>query len=331
MTTHIPRRTLIFAVLISIFSLMVLAACAGDPGKPGLAGPPGAAGNPGLPGLQGPAGEPGDPGNAGLPGAPGVAGKAGFAGATGADGRTGSPGISPHATVAVAGGTVFLDSVTEVWGAGFRKFEPVTVIFDINNAPDVAIGVTLILGFATADEGGAWRLEASDFISEGDIWKPDTFNGVDNLAKRFYDGVLGGNVFSVVAFGADGTRASTPVLVKESAPPAPLAPAKPAAGSILVGSIGPAGAFRVGVAEEGDEITVIAAGFNAGDLVTLLLDGNALATLIAGDDGTVMSSFIPLIFAGGANTAAAAGAHQIVILDSRRAADFKAPIWILAK
>jgi hypothetical protein len=231
----------------------------------------------------------------------------------------------------VAGGTIFLDGVAEVWGSGFQSFEPVTVIFDIDNAPGVALGVTLILGFATADDGGAWRLEASDYISGGDIWKPDTFSGTDNLAKRFFDGVLAGNVFSLVAVGADGTKASTPVLVSSNDPGPPPPPATPAKGSILVGSIGPSGAFRGGIAEEGEEITVIAAGFNAGDLVSLHLDGISLAVLIAGDDGSVMSSFIPLIFAGGANTAAAAGPHQIVVLDSNGAVDFKAPIWILAK
>jgi len=231
----------------------------------------------------------------------------------------------------VAGGTIFLDGVAEVWGSGFQSFEPVTVIFDIDNAPGVALGVTLILGFATADDGGAWRLEASDYISGGDIWKPDTFRGTDNLAKRFFNGVLAGNVFSLVAVGADGTRASTPVLVKSNEPAAPAPPPIPAKGSVLVGSIGTAGAFSVGLAEEGGEITVIAAGFGPGDLVSLKLDGIAVKTLIAGDDGSVISSFLPMLFAGGTNTIAAAGPHQIEVLDSNGNVDFKAPIWITAK
>ena len=330
MINKLPKRTLLLGVLISMFSMMVLAACAGAPGKPGLPGPPGAPGNPGLPGLQGVGGEPGAPGSPGLPGSPGAPGNPGLPGLEGPRGRTGSAGVSPDAAVAVPGGTIFLDGAATIWGSGFEKFEPVSVFFDIDNKPDVSKGVNLIVGVATADEGGAFMLSASGF-TDAIVFQPDTFKGVANLGKRFADGVKAGVVFSLVAQGEDGTRATTPVLVKAQSPlpPAPLP--VPVKGSVLVGSTAADGSFVNGLAEEGGEITIIAAGFGAGDLIPLRIDGTILTNMIAGADGSAMRTFIPEIFGGGAVSVVGAGPHQIEITDSSGNVDYKAPLWIVAK
>ena len=338
MTRHIAKRTLLFAVLISILSLMVLAACAGAPGKPGKPGLPGAAGEPGkpgkpglpglqglqgdpglpgLPGLQGPPGEPGKPGLPGLPGAPGAPGEPGLSGEPGKPGKPGlqgSPGIAPHANVMSAGGTLYLDATAEIRGSGFQKFEPVTVYVDLDSD-----GASVMLGSTTADAGGAWRLQSSGY-GEG---------LAESVATMLSGGILAGNVFSLVAEGDDGTKASAPVLVQAQAPAPPLPPATPAKGSVLVGSTAADGTFRVGLANAGEEITIVAAGFDAGDLIIVTINGSALTTMIAGDDGTATTSLVPTIFGGGAVTAVGAGAHQIELADSYGATDYKAPILIL--
>lgn len=330
MINKLPMNTVLLGVLISIFSMMVLAACAGDPGKPGLPGPPGAPGNPGLPGLQGVGGDPGQPGKPGLPGAPGAPGNPGLPGLEGARGATGSSGVSPAASVAVAGGTIFLDSTAVIMGAGFGKFEPISVFIDIDNKKDVARGVNLIVGVGTADEAGAFRIEASGFTDAG-VFVPDTFKGTDNLGKRFANGVKAGIVFSLVAQGDDGSRASTPVLVKPQGPvPQPPAPT-PVKGSVLVGSTAADGSFTNGLVPEGGDITLIVAGFNAGDLVDLRLDGAWFASMIAGADGTAVATVAAEIFGGGKITAVSAGAHQIEITDSGGKVGYKTPFWIVAK
>jgi hypothetical protein len=332
MTINVTRRSVLLAVLISMFSMMVLAACAGAPGKPGLPGPPGAPGNPGLPGLQGSSGEPGEPGAPGLPGAPGAPGKPGLPGLTGARGATGSSGVSPDASIAVPGGTIYLDGDATVWGSGFEKFEPVTVYVDIDNRPDVSKGVNLVVGSATADEGGAFKIVASgaDYTSRVSF-EPDTFRGTDNLAKRFFDGVRAGSIFSLVALGEDGTKASTPIAVKAQSPLAPPPPADPVKGSIMVGSIGQDGLFINGLSAEGGDITIVGAGFDAGGLVPLRLNGNIWTSVIADANGNIMVNLAPEIFAGGTTQAIGAGPQQVEVTDSAGNTDYKATIWIVAK
>ena len=332
MTINLTRRSVLLAVLISMFSMMVLAACAGEAGKPGLPGPPGLPGKPGLPGLQGPQGDPGEPGKPGLPGAPGEPGKPGLPGLPGPRGATGSPGVSPDASVVVAGGTLYLDGTATVWGSGFEKFEPVTVFIDIDNRPDVSKGVNLVIGTATADEGGAFSFtaDAAEYTSKVSF-EPDTFRGNPNLAQRMFDGVRAGVIFSLVAQGEDGTRASTPVAVKQQSPIQPPPPPDPVKGSILVGSMGQDGMFINGLAAEGGNITIIAAGFDAGDLISLRLNGTIWTSLIAGADGTVSAEVEPTIFSGGATNPIGSGAMQVEVTDSAGNTDYKAPLWIVPK
>lgn len=332
MTINLTRRSVLLAVLISMFSMMVLAACAGAPGKPGLPGPAGLPGKPGLPGLQGPQGDPGEPGKPGLPGAPGEPGKPGLPGLAGPRGLTGSPGVSPDAAIAVAGGTLYLDGTATIWGSGFEKFEPVSIFVDIDNRPDVSKGVNLVIATATADEGGAFSVtaDAAEYTTKVSF-EPDTFRGNPNLAQRMFDGVRAGSIFSLVALGEDGTRASTPVAIKQQSPIQPPPPPDPVKGSILVGSMGQDGLFINGLAAEGADITIIAAGFDAGDLISLRLNGTIWTSLIAGEDGTATANVEATIFAGGTTSPIGSGAMQVEVTDSAGNTDYKAPLWIVPK
>ena len=332
MTINLTRRSVLLAVLISMFSMLVLAACAGPAGKPGLPGPAGLAGNPGLPGLQGTAGEPGAPGKPGLPGAPGQPGQPGLPGLVGSRGLTGSSGVSPDSAIVVAGGTIYLDGSATIWGSGFEKFEPVTVFVDIDNRQDVSKGVNLVVGTATADEGGAFSIVANGAEYTSKVsFEPDTFRDVPNLAQRMADGVRAGAIFSLVAVGEDGTRASTPVAIKAQSPLVPPPPAAPVKGSIMVGSIGQDGLFINGLAAEGAEVTIIGAGFDAGALVPLRLNGAIWTSVIAGADGTIFVNLTAEIFAGGTTQSVGAGAQQIEVADSAGKTGYKTPLWIVAK
>ena len=338
MTTEITKRALVCVVLVSILSLVVLAACAGAPGKPGKPGLPGLAGDsgkpgkpglaglpglqglkgdpglPGKPGLQGPPGEPGKPGLPGLPGAPGAPGNPGLPGDPGKPGLQGSPGIAPHANVRSAGSTLYLDGIADIWGSGFQKFEPVTVYIDLETE-----GASIVLGSTDADAGGAWQVQASGYDE-----------GLDaSTANALSLGINAGNIFSIVAEGADGTKASTPVRIAGQTPAPPLPPATPVRGSVLVGSFAADGSFRVGVADEGGEVTLIAAGFTPGELINVTLNGNTWTTMIAGEDGGAQVSAVPNVFVSRVITILGAGYHQIELTDSHGGTDYKAPIWIL--
>ncbi len=338
MTTEITKRALVCVVLVSILSLVVLAACAGAPGKPGKPGLPGLAGDsgkpgtpglaglpglqglegdpglPGKPGLQGSSGEPGKPGLPGLPGAPGEPGKPGLPGEAGKPGLQGSPGIAPHANVRSAGSTLYLDGIAGIWGSGFQKFEPVTVYIDLETE-----GASIVLGSTDADAGGAWQVQASGYDQGLD----------ESTAKALSLGINAGNIFSIVAEGADGTKASTPVMIAGQAPPRPLPPPVPVTGSVLVGSIADDGSFRVGVADEGGEITLVAAGFSPGEFINVTINGISWTTMIAGEEGGAQVSAVPEIFVSRVITPVGAGYHQIELTDSHGGIDYKAPIWIL--
>ena len=345
MTTEITKRALVCVVLVSILSLVVLAACAGAPGKPGKPGLPGLAGDPGKPRvsrvwrdcqasrdwkgtrdcpasrdsrdrLASPESR-GYPDCQGLPGAPGEPGKPGLPGRRGSPGKPGlqgSPGIAPHANVRSAGSTLYLDGIADIWGSGFQKFEPVTVYIDLETE-----GASIVLGSTDADAGGAWQVQASGYDQ-----------GLDaSTANALSLGINAGSIFSIVAEGADGTKASTPVRIAGQTPPPPLPPATPVTGSVLVGSFAADGSFRVGVADEGGEITLVAAGFSPGEFINVTINGISWTTMIAGEDGGAQVSAVPEIFVSRVITPVGAGYHQIELTDSHGGIDYKAPIWIL--
>ena len=119
MSKHIRGRGLIWALLVSLFGVLLLAACEGPAGAAGKAGPPGLAGNAGVPGLAGP------PGPAGPQGSAGTAGAAGEVGTAGAAGAEVQFGVSP--SLQVSGPVVQGEKIT-VYLSGYAPKETVSLI-----------------------------------------------------------------------------------------------------------------------------------------------------------------------------------------------------------
>ena len=233
------------ALMVALFSALILAACAGEAGKPGNPGSPGNPGNPGAAGPQGPLGPQGDAGFPGLPGSPGEPGYPGApgpAGADGAQGPAGSPGVSPHAAVMVGSPTMYLDDGFEVWGSGYRAFEPVIVYIDLG--PQTQPN----LGFADANSGGAWRLVIGNV-------------GELRGTGRSRDKMLEAGLLTVIGEGADGSVASAPVWALASRPVPPPVAKPPSIASSLVG----------GTVVKDGVLTVVGAGFEPNERVTFLV------------------------------------------------------------
>ncbi len=168
--------------LLSLFAL-VLMACEGPQGARGAPGLPGNSGNPGIQGIQGESGMPGLPGSPGNPGNPGPPGPLGDQGPAGAD------AVSPEAGLAVSKSTMTANESFTVQGSGFRIGEPVIVSIWIDDV------IRPIMKNVTANAAGAFAL---DF---------DSLGLADNIAAKA-EGIR-----SLVAIGADGSKASEPVNV----------------------------------------------------------------------------------------------------------------------
>jgi hypothetical protein len=177
-------------------------------------------------------------------------------------------------------GTIYLDGAVEVWGSGFGKHEPVTVYIDIDTGV-----VAVPLGPAIADAGGAWRLTAL------------TITIPTEAAQIVTDRIEAGGVFSVIAEGEDGTKASTPVLMGATAPVFTATVSFP--GNILVGSMDAFGNFTAGIATVGEDVTVIGGGFNADVLVRVFIDGSAFEIARSDENGSFNSTWSPTLTAGG--------------------------------
>ena len=99
-----------------------------------------------------------------------------------------------------------------------------------------------------------------------------------------------------------------------------------------MGSTAADGSFVNALIPEGGDITLIAAGFNAGDLIVMNIDGIRYTSVIAGADGTVIATVAAELYTKAKGTfAISAGAHQGSITDTSGAAQYKAPFWIVAK
>ena len=168
--------------LLSLFAL-VLMACEGPQGPRGV---PGLPGNPGNPGVQGIQGEPGVPG---LPGSPGNPGNPGPPGPPGEQGPAGADAVSPEAGLSISKSTMTANESFTVRGSGFRIGEPVIVSIWIDE------NIRPIMKNVTANAAGAFEL---DF---------DGLGQADNIAARA-EGIR-----SLVAVGADGSKASEPVSI----------------------------------------------------------------------------------------------------------------------
>jgi hypothetical protein len=248
------------ALSLIVSSILVLAviACAGPSGQSGLPGEPGEPGNPGNPGpvgaagiqgVQGEPGLPGMPGNSGEPGNPGNPGPKGSQGVAGADGQSGA------ASLYTTNSTMTVDDSFSVWGSGFNPGEPVIIQILIDNK------IRPILGSLTANASGGIS-GSFDGLKQAD--------GVDAKAV--------GDIRSLIAVGADGSVASTPVNIVKSRV------AAPSVSSSLT---------SVTVAK-GNTVTVKGAGFIGSEPVTISTRGTLTTggdTILKGQDANVYGAF----------------------------------------
>ena len=299
-----PQRGLFIALSVAIVSLLLFAACEGPRGLRGVQGDPGQPGEPGAPGNPG---EPGAPGAAAAPGEPGKAGLPGVQGAQGPEGPSGpsaGEGISLEAAIAVTDNTLYLDSVV-VWGSGFKALEPVSVFINFDDV------FQPLLGWETADEGGAFvlRTDASEL------------NSIAQAADDF----VALEVINVKAEGSKGSLASVPVMVVKSRPA--VVEQAEVDTTIIAGEIRPTG-LQSGVASEGSTVVVLAAGFKAGERVTVAVlgtDGKTIALLgankKASEGGAVMFE---------KEISLAPGVYTLEAFGNRNSAA-TAPLWVTAK
>ena len=235
MRKRFPSKGHIIALLSSVFVILLLA-CSGPQGPAGLPGLPGNPGNPGPAGAAGESGLPGLPGNPGNPGPPG---------AQGAQGEAGTSGTSAAAQARIElDKTVFgLDESLSITGSGFRPGEPVTLLLVVNQNLQAMIGGGR-RAQTQASSAGTFSIE---FESIGGAFKGAT-----------RERALGdGGRKSVLASGADGSKASIPVRVVGSSQGV-----RSTSGSLVASGV-----------ESGGESTVVGAGFKAGEFVTILAVG----------------------------------------------------------
>jgi hypothetical protein len=245
---------------VSLIAALVLAACAGPSGPAGAPGLPGEPGNPGNPGPMGPTGSQGPQGDPGLPGLPGNPGKAGAPGNPGEPGNPGSPGkpgnpgargpqgdsgFSPQASI-TAGSEVYLDAALALSGSGFGKFEPIELTLEVG-----ASHLAANIGYADAGENGAWTMTTT-----GDL------GDIASVAEKAAT-LTGLGTVTLLATGADGSRASQPVVVSANAPVFVQEdpPIYPAGSSLTV----------AGPVEEGAEVAVYGAGLKAKEVYSILI------------------------------------------------------------
>lgn len=255
MTKRFPSRGKLSILLFSVLTVMLLA-CTGPAGVPGA---PGLPGNPGLPGIQGEPGFPGNPGLPGNPGNPGNPGPPGIQGPAGPPGPPGVNGVSPQASVMVSPSVVTVNGSVTISGSGFRPHEPVALLLvvDQNLQPFVGGGRRAQV---TASSGGSFDFTVDNIGAE--------FRG--NTQPRLLEASNGGaNSLAILASGADGSKASSPVRV------------------VLSGGIAetPSVSLGNGAVAQGEDITIMAAGFMPGEFVTVVAVGAS-----GGDDRVLVGN-----------------------------------------
>ena len=102
-----------------------------------------------------------------------------------------------YASIVTSAPVLYMDGGFEVWGSGFQPSESVEVYFDLD------IGLQVIVGFVDAGPGGAWALEIERMASIRGL--------ADNNSKLTH-----GRPLTLMAEGSEGSRASTPVVVRET-------------------------------------------------------------------------------------------------------------------
>ncbi len=245
MTKRFPSQGKLITLLFSVLAVFLLA-CTGPAGPPGL---PGLPGNPGQPGLQG---DPGFPGASGFPGNPGNPGNPGPPGPQGVAGPPGPPGvngISPQANITVDSEVISVDGGVTISGSGFRAHEPVALLLvvDQNLQPFVGGGQRAQV---QANSGGNFDYTVENIGAE--------FKGP--TASRLLDASNGGaNSLSILASGADGSKASVPIRVVSSGGIA-------ATPSIALGK-------NIVALDSEDPLTIMVAGFVPGEFITVVAVG----------------------------------------------------------
>ena len=102
-----------------------------------------------------------------------------------------------YASIVTSAPVLQLDGGFEVWGSGFQPAESVEVYFDLDS------GLQVIVGFVDAGPGGAWALEIERIASIRGL--------ADNASKLTH-----GRPLTLMAEGSRGSKASTPVAVREN-------------------------------------------------------------------------------------------------------------------
>ncbi len=180
-----------------------------------------------MPGL------PGNPGNPGAPGAPGAAGEA----------SAGGTAAIAQARIELDKTVFGLDESLSISGSGFKPGEPVTLLLVINQNLQAMIGG----GRRAQTQASSAGTFSIDFESVGADFKGAT-----------RERALGdGGRKSVLASGADGSKATIPVRVVGSAQGVRSSSASLVASRVASGS----------------ESTVVGAGFQADEFVTILAVG----------------------------------------------------------
>ena len=246
------RRGMIISLLVSIVSVLVLAACAGPAGSPGLPGVPGNPGNPGAPGNPGPQGPSGPQG---------PAGDAAAAGSTAVLHAVG--GLDVHAgdsVSVVGGGFASAEFVTFEWG--WTPFEmALAEILACQDAKSIARNTSKANStnpycYTNGMRGNAKKLGSA---------VADKITG--SITHKFdVSATMPPGLYTVSAFGVDGTNSSLVLNVH-----APRPPKSVSAGVESVKD--PTGASIIihGPAKPGDSVTIYGAGFHVGELVNLQL------------------------------------------------------------
>lgn len=254
-----PSMGKTITLLFSVFVIGILA-CTGPQGPQGQPGLPGLPGNPGN---QGEAGAPGLPGNPGNPGAPGPTGPAGPAGVAG-EGATGVSG-GGGAAISLSKESVGINGSLSVAGSGFKSGETVAVLLVVDSTTQPllggGIGVRNARAQVTADAGGNFRYSTPDI---GASFKSPTKARIIDLSSG------GTNPFAVLASGSEGSRASATISV------------------VAAGTGGsPSITLDRTVVATGGNVTVLLAGWGAGESVTVSVAGAPVAGGVANDFGAL--------------------------------------------
>ena len=253
-----PSKGKTITLLFSVFVIGILA-CTGPQGPQGQ---PGLAGLPGNPGPSGASGDPGLPGNPGNPGAPGLVGPVGPSGSIGEEGSGASGG---QASITLSKETVGINGALSVSGSGFKANETVAVLLVIDDTLQPllggGIGVRNARAQVTADAGGNFRYSTPDI---GASFKGNTLATITALSSG------GANPFAFLGTGSQGSRASAPISVVDMG----------AGGS-------PSISLSQSVVAVGGDITVLLAGWAAGESVTVSIAGAPVAGGVVNDFGAL--------------------------------------------